>query len=639
MLFTRKENRPERPAYEGSPYRSRINGVGPRDRRAFQAGSIGGRRKGGRRGGKAPSICRASALSLLIIPLLTLLFISFHPLSSPAVAAGEVAPSFGWPAQGEVVCLFRPARGSYGAGGHAGIDISLARGSDVRASAAGTVSYAGGTPVGLCVSIVHQGGFKTTYVSLGTTGIRRGQKVERGQTLGTSDGSKDRSSSSPHLHFGLFLNGQAIDPLPFLQGRLLDPGECLFLGPWEDRGAIDTYLECHGGGGFFDWLGRGLKSAGRAIGDACKALVGVAGKALGAAWRWTCRATRAVGGAFAGFYHNCIEPWFVPMCKGVVEVFRAVLSNRFVQAVLAGLAAALVVCLAVAGIALALGISLVTAVVAAVVGSLAAIGYSIYYAFTAGDSFSFGGCFLASLTVGAAAAGFCLLLSYLAPLIGAGWSNLGWLGFGKAFLIHGFADSLIYIVFCLCTGKEVSPLGVLASFIIGGLSGGVGKLVTTGLLSQGTIQALAAGWLSSGGTLFTGEAAASFSAYAWAATMHFTHKLAYVFLCGCTGFLGDVIIRAATGGRPSIAESLLSFGGGMLAGGLSLAGGGQGMAGFLSRIFGGRVKVQSELFKTLVNRSLSKGLKEGSSGLLRWLRNRGRRPRESLWQFEMGGEI
>ena len=639
MFFSRKESRPARPAREGT-YRLGTAGVGPRERRVPPSGCESGRGACGKnRGGKAPLIRGAKALPLLIIPLLTLLFISFHPLSSPAAVAGEVAPSFAWPARGEVICPFRPAQGSYGAGGHAGIDISLPRGSDVRASAAGTVSFAGNTPVGRCVSVMHGGGFKTTYVSLEATAVRRGEKVARGQKLGTSDGSRDRSSSSPHLHFGLFLDGRAVDPLPFLQGRLLDPEECLFLGPWEDMGAIETYLESHDGGGFFDWLGRGIKTAGRAIGNACKGLAGMVGKALGAAWRWTCRAARAVGGAFAAFYRTCIEPWFVPMCKGVVEAFRAVLSNRYVQAVLAGLAAAAVVCLAVAAIALAVGISLATAVVAAVVGSLAAIGYSIYYACTAGDSFTFMGCFTASLTVGAAAAGFCLLLSYLAPLIGVGWSNLGWLGFGKAFLIHGCADSVVYIVFCLCTGREVSPMGVLASFVVGGLTGGIGKLVTTGLLSQGAVQALAAGWLSSGGTLFTGEAAASFSAYAWAATMHFTHKLAYVFLCGCTGFLGDVIIRAASGGRPSLAESLLAFGGGVVAGSLGLAGGGQGAAGLLARISGGRVKISSDLFRALVNKSLSKGLKEGSAEFMRWLKNRGRRPRESLWNLETGGEI
>jgi len=483
---------------------------------------------------------------------------------------------------------------------------------------------------------MHEGGFKTTYVSLASLAVRRGDEVQAGKVVGYSDGARDRSSSVPHLHFGMFYSGVAIDPLPLLAGRLLDPGECLFLGPWEDQEAIETYMSYHDDGGFFDWLGRGFKWVGNTVGGAFKAVWNAAGGAVGAAWNWVCRAAKAVGGACADFYRTCIEPWLVPMCRGVVEVARAVISNRYVQAVLAGLAAAALICLAVAGIALALGLSLATAITAAVVGSLAAIGYSIYYAFAAGDSFSFAGCFLGSLSVGAAAAGFCLLLSYLAPLIGTGWSNLGWLGLSKAFLVHGCADSLVYIGFCLCTGREVSPWGVLASFLIGGITGGLGKLVTTGFLAQA--QALGAGLLSSGGALLAGGGGASLSAYAWAATVRLAHKAAYVLLCGCTGFLGDVIIRALSGEMPSIAESLLCFAGGALVGVVNLAGGGKGIMGIVSRLTGGRIRISSDLVRALLSKSFSKGLKEGSSRLLRWLTGRGKSARESMWGFESGGE-
>lgn len=638
MSLTRKENRPERPARRKGRLEARTTTVWTWSYRAFHAGSARRRPPGGWKGGKAPFTSRASALPLLFIPLLTLLIISFHPLSPPAAAAGGVAPTFTWPASGEVVRPFSPAVGDYGAGGHAGIDIALARGGEVRASAEGTVSFAGNTPVGMCVSVLHQGGFKTTYVSLGSAMVRRGQELQKGQVLGTSDGSRDHSSSAPHLHFGMFLNGVAVDPLPLLQGRWLDPAQSLFLGPCEDQASIDAYVSRHTDGGLIDWLGRGFSAAGRAIAKVCGPVVETAAKALGAAWRWTCRAARAVGEAFTRLYRSFIEPWFSPLCKGVVEVARAVISNRYVQAILAGLAAAAVVCLAVVGIALLFGLSLVATVVAAVVGSLAAIGYAIYYAFSAGDAFSFGGCFLASLSVGIAAAGTCLLLSYLAPLIGSGWSGMGWLGFGKAFLIHGFADSFVYITFCLVTGKKVSPMGVLASFLLGGASGGIGKLVTAGLLSQGAAQALAAGWLSSGGAFLTGQGAASLSAIAWSAVTRFASKAAYVLLCGCSAFLGDVIVRGVSGGRPSIAESMLCFGGGCLAGLVHLAGGGEGVAGIVSRISGGRLEISSDLLKALASKSFSKGFKEGSSWLLRRLRGRGRGTGETKWRFVTGGE-
>ncbi|MEW6553986.1 MAG: M23 family metallopeptidase [Actinomycetota bacterium] len=548
-----------------------------------------------------------------------------------------MAPSFAWPARGAVIRPFNPPQGPYGAGGHAGIDIALARGSEVRASADGTVSFAGSTPVGTCVSVIHRGGFKTTYVSLASPAVRSGQEVQAGQALGTSDGAKDHSCSVPHLHFGIYLNGVALDPLPLLQGRVLDPSESLFLGPWEDQKALDTFFAHRSGGGFFDWLGRGFGAAGKVIGKAFHWAVDTAGKALGAVWRWTCRAARAVGGAFAAFYRACIEPWLVPVCRGLAEAVRAALSNRYVQAVLAGLAAAALVCLAVVGAALLFGLSVFATVVACVVGSLAAIGYAIYYAFAAGDSFTFGGCFLASLSVGAIAAGACLLLSYLAPLIGTGWSSLGWLGLGKAFLVHGCADSLVYIGFCLATGRKVSPMGVLASFLIGGATGSIGKLVTSGLLSHGAAQALASGWFSAGGTLLTGRGVA-LSTLAWAAVTRFANKAAYVLFCGCAGFLGDVIMRGVTGAMPSIAESLLCFGGGCLTGILNLAGSGEGVAGIISRLSRGRITLQSDLLKALMSKSFSRGFKEGSTRLLRWLRGGEGGKRESLWRLDFGGE-
>lgn len=586
------------------------------------------------KGGKAPFIFRAQALPLLIIPLLTLLFISFHSLSSPALGTGEGAPPFAWPAQGEVVKPFRPAEGPYGAGGHSGIDISLAVGTRVLASAPGTVSFAGRTPVGTCVSMVHQGGYKTTYVSLSDAVVSSGEVVGRGEVVGWSDGSLDHSSTTPHLHFGLFLNGRPVDPLPFLRRGLLDPGECLFLGPWEDKAAADAFFSRQDQGGFFGWIGRGFKSLGGAVAGFCGGALHAIGRGLVSAWKGVCAAFRAVGRGFKWFYERCLQPWLEPVCRGLVGFFKWALSNRYVQALMAGLAAALVICLAVAGAVLLIGISISTAVLTAVVGSLAAVGYALYYAATSGEAFSFTSCFLASLSVGGAAAASILLLAYIAPLISAGWAELGLAGFAKSFLIHGSLDSCLYASLCLITGREVSPLGMLASFLVGGLLGGVGKLFTTGLHAQ----ALAAGWLSSGGSFFSGEAAYNLSAYIGALAADFTEKAAYTFFCGCTGFLSDVLIRALTGGVPSLMESLLSFGGGMLAGAVSFSAGGEGLSGLLARLTRGKVKLTSEMSKALLSKSFVKGLKEGLKDFLRRLTGGGGGREEGMVSPRIGGD-
>ncbi len=634
-MFPRKENRPAK--------RDRIP-CPPEPRPSRGRG--GGRAAGGGaglepyaclpRGGKAPFRCRASALSLLILPLVSLLIFSFHMSSSPARAAGEETPTFRWPAEGRVVAGFVPAAGHYGEGGHAGIDIAVAPGTEVRASAPGMVLFSGWTPRGICVSIGHAGDFKSTYVSLRSSEVRRGQRVEAGQVIGRSDGSMDSSSRLPHLHFGLFLRGLAVDPLPFLRGALLDP-RCLFLGPWEDDLSGRAYMERHGGRGFWGWVTDGLQGLGRAAAEGARAAARALKRGLAAAWGWTCGLARALGHAAVRFYRACLKPWLAPFLNAAGRALKAVFSNPVARAILAGLAAAAVLCLAVTGVGMLLGLSAASVLAACAVGGAASLGYAAYRAATSGDSLSFLSCFLGCLAVGGAAAFGCLLFSHLAPAAAAGWSNLGWLGFGKGFLAHGSASLLVNAGFSLAAGRGVSPAGLLASFLVGGLAGGMGRLLVCGIFSSGAAQGLAAGFLSSGGSLLSGGAAVQVASYAGVWIAGFSQKLAYMFFCGCMGALGDMALRLATGGRPSLLESLVSFGGGFLAGGISLLGRGQGFGALLSRLSGGRIRASGEFAKALVGKAFSGGLKEGVRSFLG--RSRGpAREGESLRLLELGGE-
>jgi len=638
MVSTRKENRHREPAPSDRGQGARPFPVGAAAPKVRPAGGEAREIPPGRGDGKAPFKNRARTLPLLVLFLFSLLFFSFHTPYSPALAAGELAPSFRWPAQGRVVTGFRASSGPYGAGGHSGIDISLEPGSEVRASSEGTVSFAGRTPLGTCVSLVHEGGFKTTYVSLLSACVRQEERVGAGQLLGWSDGCADPSHPGPHLHFGLFLNGTPLDPLPFLEGRRLDPGESLFLGPWEDGKAAEAYFSRHVGAGVQGWL----KEKARGLVEGARSLLGGCGRAikrgLKMAWGWVRAAGLAVGRAFTSFYRNCLRPWLSPLWERTAEAFRALASNRVVRGLAAGLAAALVVCLAVVGIGAVIGLGSLTVILACAVGSLAAVGYAVYHSFASGDSFSFGGCFLGALAVGAVAAGSCLLAFYLAPCIQAGWAGLGWLGFGKSFLVHGVADLVVYLAFNAAAGRKITPFGLLASFLIGGLAGGLGKLVVTGLSSPGVLQAVGGALLSSGGTYLTGGAVQAVScsaacAYAWG------HRAAYMLLCGGMGFLSDLVLRAAAGGVPSLLESALSFAGGVLAGGIGLLGKGEGLAGVLSRVSEGRLRIPGELGRALLSKGLSRGLKEGALSLLRRFKGSKDRVTESWrWMSAGGGD-
>ncbi|MHA7176936.1 M23 family metallopeptidase [Arthrobacter sp. Sr24] len=105
-----------------------------------------------------------------------------------------------------------------GAGGelHTGIDFAGACGTSVFASGAGTVTEAGWSPYGGGNRIVvdHGDGIKTTYNHLDSIGVSVGQQVNAGAAIagvGTTG-----NSTGCHLHFEVVVDGQTVDPAPFI---------------------------------------------------------------------------------------------------------------------------------------------------------------------------------------------------------------------------------------------------------------------------------------------------------------------------------------------------------------------------------------------------------------------------------------
>jgi hypothetical protein len=135
-------------------------------------------------------------------------------LLAPSAAAVAATKAFVPPVEGQVVRKFDAPAHEFAAG-HRGIDYSVPAGTSVRASAAGTVSFAG--PVaddGLFVTVQHPGAIATTYSYLSRIDVSRGDRVAQGQVLGASGNGHDGGAAA--LHFGAKQNDRYIDPLILL---------------------------------------------------------------------------------------------------------------------------------------------------------------------------------------------------------------------------------------------------------------------------------------------------------------------------------------------------------------------------------------------------------------------------------------
>ena len=106
---------------------------------------------------------------------------------------------------------------------HRGLDYAGWGGSPVKASAAGQVRLVGRESQGFrihgnVIGIDHGQGVNTVYLHLRNIKVKEGQMVRAGQIIGTVGSTG--ASTGPHLHFGLNVNGQAVDPTPWLKWGL-----------------------------------------------------------------------------------------------------------------------------------------------------------------------------------------------------------------------------------------------------------------------------------------------------------------------------------------------------------------------------------------------------------------------------------
>ena len=97
---------------------------------------------------------------------------------------------------------------------HSGMDFSANAGTPVYATGDGTVVSAGWeTGYGNCIEVNHGFGYRTRYAHLSAIGVKRGQKVVRGEVIGKV--GTTGKSTGPHLHYEVVVKGQKVNPVNY----------------------------------------------------------------------------------------------------------------------------------------------------------------------------------------------------------------------------------------------------------------------------------------------------------------------------------------------------------------------------------------------------------------------------------------
>jgi murein DD-endopeptidase MepM/ murein hydrolase activator NlpD len=102
-------------------------------------------------------------------------------------------------------------------GSHKGVDLKVPEDTPVRAANSGEVILAeeGFYLHGKTVMIDHGQGVTTIYLHLKSVNVTKLDKVTKGQIIGRV--GETGLATGPHLHWGLYIHGVPVDPLPWVE--------------------------------------------------------------------------------------------------------------------------------------------------------------------------------------------------------------------------------------------------------------------------------------------------------------------------------------------------------------------------------------------------------------------------------------
>ena len=103
---------------------------------------------------------------------------------------------------------------------HEGIDFTAPEGTPVQATGNGKIAKVEvkGSGYGKSIIINHGYGYQTLYAHMKDLNVKQGEKVKKGQKIGTVGNSG--MSTGPHCHYEVRYNGKAINPIHYCMDGL-----------------------------------------------------------------------------------------------------------------------------------------------------------------------------------------------------------------------------------------------------------------------------------------------------------------------------------------------------------------------------------------------------------------------------------
>lgn len=108
---------------------------------------------------------------------------------------------------------------------HEGIDIFAKRGTAVRSTTEGIITRVGTNRLGgLVVWVMGPGGQHHYYAHLDRyANVQAGMRIEAGHVVGYVGDTGNAKGTPPHLHYGIYETGGAINPYPLLRAGQAAP--------------------------------------------------------------------------------------------------------------------------------------------------------------------------------------------------------------------------------------------------------------------------------------------------------------------------------------------------------------------------------------------------------------------------------